>query len=93
MEPTHCGEMLREMRMAYGFSQEEMSDFIGVSIETYGRIERGKSVLTIEKFQRYSAVFRHELLKRGLVLEEKFTVEDIVGAMTCMITKIFQKAS
>jgi transcriptional regulator with XRE-family HTH domain len=93
MEPTHCGEMLREMRLAYGLSQEEMSDCIGVSIETYGRIERGKSTLTIEKFQRYSAVFRRELLKRGLVLEEKFSIEDIVGAMTSMIIKIFQKAS
>ena len=93
MDPAHCGAMLREMRLAYGLSQDEMSQCIGVSIETYGRIERGQSTLTIEKFQRYSVVFRRELLKQGLVLEDKFTVEDMVCAMNCMITKIFHKVS
>ena len=37
----HIGEKIRGIRMLRGFSQEDMADMPGLTIKTYGLVERG----------------------------------------------------
>lgn len=49
------GRRLKAIRKENGYTQEEFSEILGVSLNYYGKIERGQSRLSIEKL-----IFLHD---------------------------------
>lgn len=49
MMKKEIGLRLRDIRKENGYTQEEFSEIMGVSLNFYGKIERGESSLSIEK--------------------------------------------
>ena len=89
-EPQHFGEMLKEMRQAYGKNQDEMSEMLGLSSRQYARIERGECRITVETFHGYAKVFNKELFKRtGFVLDERYSPRDICIKAAKILERIF----
>ncbi|CAH0994184.1 hypothetical protein EMA8858_00292 [Emticicia aquatica] len=43
----NIGEKIRQIRLAKGYSQENLADMLGISTTAYGDIERNKTELTI----------------------------------------------
>ena len=43
----NTGEKIRQIRLAKGYSQENLADMLGISTTAYGDIERNKTELTI----------------------------------------------
>lgn len=43
------GQRLRELRRNKGYTQEQFSEKLGMSLNFYGKIERGEAKLSIEK--------------------------------------------
>ena len=43
------GNRLKDIRKENGYTQEEFSEIMGISLNFYGKIERGQSRLSIEK--------------------------------------------
>tara|TARA_B100000780_G_C21125725_1_gene456738 strand:+ start:226 stop:516 length:291 start_codon:yes stop_codon:yes gene_type:complete len=93
-EPEHFGELLKEMRIAYGINQEKMSELLAMSSKNYGRIERGEVKLTAEKFHKYSVLFNRQLLEQtAFVLDERFTPSGILGSAARMLERLFMEGS
>jgi transcriptional regulator with XRE-family HTH domain len=89
-EPQHFGEMLKEMRVAYGMSQEKMAEMLIMSSKHYGRIERGDAKITAERFHSYSVIFNRNLLKQtGYVLDERFSAKDLLIKASKMLERMF----
>ncbi|PWJ60351.1 helix-turn-helix protein [Dyadobacter jejuensis] len=44
-------EKIRQLRLAKGFSQENMADMLGVSTTAYGDLERGRTELTLSRIE------------------------------------------
>lgn len=78
------------MRKSYGLTQGEMAEMLCMSRENYGRIERGQTSISPEKFQEYVKLFSRELFnKTGYLLDERFTVADIAKYAVKVIKNIF----
>ena len=45
----NIGEKIRQIRLAKGYSQENLADMLGVSTTAYGDIERNKTELSISR--------------------------------------------
>ncbi len=45
-------DKIRQIRLSRGYTQEYMADKLGIDTVNYGRIERGQSKLTIDRFLR-----------------------------------------
>jgi transcriptional regulator with XRE-family HTH domain len=89
-EPEHFGEMLREMRQAYGHSQEKMAEMVELSSRQYARIERGECRITVETFHSYAKLFNKQLLiQTGYVLDERFSAKDIYIKAAKILERIF----
>ena len=43
-------EKIRNIRLSRGYTQEYMGEKLGIDTVNYGRIERGKSKLSLERF-------------------------------------------
>ncbi len=43
-------EKIRNLRLSRGYTQEYMAEKLGIDTVNYGRIERGKSKLTLDRF-------------------------------------------
>jgi transcriptional regulator with XRE-family HTH domain len=54
-------EKLKVMRLCKNWSQEEMADKLGYSVNGYAKIERGETNLKIEKLNHISSVLGIEL--------------------------------
>lgn len=61
---------LQGLRMAFGFSQEQMAELLGVSRPTYAEIEKGKGEITMSSLERLAE-------KTGLTVSSLLTREDI----------------
>ena len=44
-------DKIRQMRLAKGFSQENMADMLGISTTAYGDLERGRTDFTFTKLE------------------------------------------
>lgn len=89
-EPEHFGEMLREMRESYGISQEQMANMLFMSTKNYGRIERGITKITPERFYSYSKIFNRELFKQtGFILDERFSPTVLIRKATKILERLF----
>jgi len=54
----HIGKAARERRIALGMTQEDAAEKIGVTVEFYSRIERGKANPSLSNFMRMAIAFR-----------------------------------
>ena len=66
------GENIAKRRMELGFTQEKAAELIGVSRQSYSRIERGKTRLVSKKLSKIADAFHcdENLVKEsGSVLE------------------------
>ena len=52
------GENIAKRRMELGFTQEKAAELIGVSRQSYSRIERGKTRLVSKKLSKIADAFR-----------------------------------
>lgn len=57
------GEKIRFARLAKGFSQENMADFLGISTSAYGDIERNKTELTISRAKKLANILKISILE------------------------------
>lgn len=57
------GEKIRFVRLAKGFSQENMADFLGISTSAYGDIERNKTELTISRAKKLANILKISILE------------------------------
>lgn len=57
MEKNLMGENIAKRRMELGFTQEKAAELIGVSRQSYSRIERGKTRLVSKKLSKIADAF------------------------------------
>lgn len=50
----HTGEKIKRMREIKGFTQKQIADFIGTTVNNYGRIERGEIDVTVDRLEKIS---------------------------------------
>ncbi|QSB27750.1 helix-turn-helix domain-containing protein [Flavobacterium sp. CLA17] len=73
------GNKLKILRQSKNLSQEQLADFLHISLSAYARMERGESTSWASHFNRICEVFEitpEELVKNEGVLNEK---EDFVN--------------
>ena len=58
---NEIGQRLKDIRKKNGYTQEEFSELMGMSLNYYGKIERGEGRLSIEKL-----IFLHEKMNVDL---------------------------
>lgn len=76
LQSTHCGDFyrvcgdkmkvndkIRFFRETRNWSQEEMADKLGMSVNGYSKIERGETRLTIPKLEKIVEVFDTDILE------------------------------
>lgn len=76
LQSTHCGDFYRVcgdkmkvndkihfFRETRNWSQEEMADKLGMSVNGYSKIERGETRLTIPKLEKIVEVFDTDILE------------------------------
>ena len=51
-------EKIRNIRLSRGYTQEYMAEKLGIDTVNYGRIERGKSKLTLERFLKICEILQ-----------------------------------
>jgi XRE family transcriptional regulator, regulator of sulfur utilization len=69
------GEKIRFARLAKGFSQENMADFLGISTTAYGDIERNKTELTISRAKKLANILKISMLE---LLEEEMISPTVI---------------
>lgn len=56
------GEKIRKIRISKGYSQEYVSDRLGISQPAYLQIEKNKTKVTIETLNRLASIFEIEII-------------------------------
>ncbi len=56
------GEKIRKIRILKGYSQEYVSDRLGISQPAYLQIEKNKTKVTIETLNRLASIFEIEII-------------------------------
>ncbi len=67
-------EKIRNIRLSHGYTQEYMAEKLGIDTVNYGRIERGKSKLSLERFIRICEIL--EVSPTDLLNNEKNGIID-----------------
>jgi len=65
----HIHEKLKVMRHYKGWSQEEMAEKLGYSLNGYAKIERGETNIKVEKLGKFAAIF-------GVDIEQLLNLND-----------------
>ncbi len=55
---TEILEKIRNIRLSHGYTQEYMAEKLGIDTVNYGRIERGKSKLTLDRFLKICEILQ-----------------------------------
>lgn len=55
--PTHINPTLKQAREIYGYTQKEAAKKIGVSVDTLGNYERGKSYPDVPVIRKIEEVY------------------------------------
>lgn len=69
----HTGEKIKRMREIKGFTQKQIADYIGTSVNNYGRLERGEIDVTVDRLEKIAKILEvgiEDILK----LDEGFNV-------------------
>lgn len=61
-------EKIRSLREEHDFSQEYMAEKMAISTNTYGKLERGETRLTIDKLEKIASILGMDLI--DLIQEE-----------------------
>lgn len=65
-------DAIRQRRMAFDITQEEMAEELGMGRRTYQELEAGKTKITLDKEVRVMQVMRRLYAKKtGMVLDER----------------------
>ncbi|STY62520.1 anaerobic benzoate catabolism transcriptional regulator [Mannheimia haemolytica] len=59
----NVNEKVRFLREARGWSQEEMAERVGLSVQGYAKIERGETQLSISRLRQICEVLNYDLLE------------------------------
>ncbi len=51
-------EKIRNLRLSHGYTQEYMAEKLNIDTVNYGRIERGKSKLTLDRFLKICEILQ-----------------------------------
>jgi transcriptional regulator with XRE-family HTH domain len=54
---------LRRLRIAKGWTQQQMADRLQIPVSRYGNLERGQAKITIERLREVASVFQVEIEK------------------------------
>lgn len=68
------GGRIKELRNAYGMTQEEVASRIGVSRQKYARIENGSNYITLDILSKIASVFDVNVNDITSVLDEEPSV-------------------
>jgi transcriptional regulator with XRE-family HTH domain len=69
----HTGEKIKRMREIKGYTQKQIADYIGTSVNNYSRLERGEIDVTVDRLEKISKVLEvgiEDILK----IDEGFNV-------------------
>lgn len=58
----NTGEKIRQIRLAKGYSQENLADMLGISTTAYGDIERNKTELTVLRASKIAKTLNISIL-------------------------------
>lgn len=92
------GNKLKELRRSKNLSQEEVSDFLGISLSAYSRMERGESTSWASHFNKMCEVFEitpEDLVRKesqswlsgDLMNEEPLTENEVINGYRKIIKK------
>lgn len=92
------GNKLKELRRSKNLSQEEVSDFLGISLSAYSRMERGESTSWANHFNKICEVFEitpEDLVRKeskfwlngDLMNEEPLTQNEVINGYRKIIKK------
>ena len=54
MESARIGEKIRKIRELKGLKQSNLADKLGMTMNGYGKIERGETTITMERLEQIS---------------------------------------
>ncbi|MEP6932284.1 MAG: helix-turn-helix transcriptional regulator [Flavobacterium sp.] len=71
------GEKIRKIRILKGYSQQYVSDLLGVSQGAYSDIETGKTKMNLDKLKEIAAIFNLDIFHivdfhENKILKQKF---------------------
>ncbi|SUO93612.1 helix-turn-helix domain-containing protein [Suttonella ornithocola] len=75
MEVTDKVKMMRELR---NWSQEEMANRLGMSVNGYAKLERGETQMNFNRFGQIAKIF-------GITIEELMSIND--RSVICLISE------
>ena len=64
------GERIKVLRNAYGYTQEQVAEYIGVSRQKYARIENGNNSITLDILSKIAEYFKVTVGDITRVLDE-----------------------
>jgi transcriptional regulator with XRE-family HTH domain len=67
----YIGERLRIKRELTGYTQEEVADKLNVATSTYGKLERGETLIDVERLKEIADIFETSIA--DLIDLESFT--------------------
>jgi transcriptional regulator with XRE-family HTH domain len=62
LDSVRIGEKIRKIRELKGLKQENMAKELGITLNGYGKIERGESSISMERLEQISKVFELGIL-------------------------------
>lgn len=74
MNSKKLGSIIRLLRLAKGYSQENMADLLSISQSAYGKMERGRSPIRLELAEQTAKIFQIPLVEL-LKLDEKQIIQ------------------
>lgn len=83
------GSRIKALRSAANFTQEQISDQIGISRQKYARIENGTNNITLDILNKIANVLNVKVIDITKVLDETPVVEYRVGLEETSSKKIF----
>jgi transcriptional regulator with XRE-family HTH domain len=62
MESTRIGEKIRKIRELKGLKQVNVAEKLGMTLNGYGKIERGETAITMERLEQVSNILGMKVL-------------------------------
>ena len=74
MKGTNLGEILKNQRTRYGYTQKDISDFLGVNQSLISKVESGERAINIDMLEKLSSLYCCDLVDSSASPNRNFQV-------------------
>ena len=84
-------DLIKQRRVAFDLSQEEVADTVGMSLRSYQYLEAGNTKISMDKEVRLMRVMRNIYIKKtGFILDEEKDNESIATAIKDLFLRLLK---